>query len=66
MSGMTQDISSGAQTLTITQLAKFVNIKKRTLYNMVNQGRFPVEPLRGVHPRRWSAAEVEAWVRSKS
>ncbi len=64
--GMTEQTSPGVQTLTITQLAKYVNIPKRTLYNMVKQGRFPVEPLRGMHPRRWSAADVEAWVRSES
>lgn len=53
------------QTLTLTKTAEKIGIQKRTFYNMLKDGRFPVEPLPGIHPRRWSVAALEEWLQSK-
>ena len=47
--------------LTLTQLSKFLGIKKRTLYNMLRTKRFPVEPIKGTSPRLWSVGAVTDW-----
>lgn len=52
-------------TLTLTQLSKYMNIEKRTLYNMIKDGRFPVEPIKGTKPRLWNKDDVTAWMVSK-
>lgn len=49
------------KTLTVTQLAHYLNMHKRTLYNMIQDGRFPVDPIKGSHPRRWNIEDVDAW-----
>lgn len=48
-------------TLTLTKVADRVGVKKRTLYNMIADGRFDVQPLPRSKPRRWSTAAVDAW-----
>lgn len=49
------------KTLTLTKLAEHLGIPKRTLYDMIADGRFPVQPILGSHPRRWAVEHVEAW-----
>lgn len=49
------------KTLTLTEVADLIGVKKRTLYNMISDGRFPVEPIKGTHPRRWAIENVESW-----
>lgn len=49
------------KTLTLTQLSEYLGIKKRTLYTMIEDGRFPVSPILGSHPRRWNVEDVDAW-----
>lgn len=58
-SGIIKD--SPVKTLTITQLAQYTNIPKRTLYDMIKDGRFPVEPIKGLQPRRWNVEDVDQW-----
>lgn len=53
------------KTLTLTQVSEYIGIKKRTLYNMIQDGRFPVDPIKGTHPRRWNTEDIDAWVKSK-
>lgn len=53
------------KTLTLTALAAYLSIKKRTLYNMIEDGRFPVDPIRGTQPRLWNTADVDAWRAAK-
>lgn len=48
-------------TVTLTDLAKYLNIPKRTLYDMIEDGRFPVEPIKDIKPRRWNIEEVDQW-----
>jgi len=49
-------------TLTLTELAKYTGRKKRTLYNMIKDGRFPVEPIPGTSPRLWNTKQVDEWL----
>lgn len=50
------------KTLTLTQVAQYIGVKKRTLYNMLNDGRFPVDSIPHTKPRRWSTGAVDSWV----
>lgn len=49
--------------LTLTELADFLGIPKRTLYRMIEDGRFPVQPIKGTDPRRWNVDDVENWLK---
>ena len=49
--------------LTLTELADFLSIPKRTLYRMIEDGRFPVQPIKGTDPRRWNVDDVENWLK---
>lgn len=51
--------------LNLTELSKHVSIPKRTLFNMITDGRFPVKPVEGLRPRRWSVELVDAWMNGK-
>ena len=51
--------------LTLTELAEYLGIPKRTLYRMIQDGRFPVQPVKGTDPRRWNVEEVNLWMREK-
>lgn len=48
-------------TLTLTELADHITIPKRTLYDMIKDKRFPVDPIKGSNPRRWNVEDVDAW-----
>lgn len=50
------------KTLTLTELAKYIGIDRRTLYTMIMDGRFPVAPIKGIDPRRWSVEAVDKWI----
>lgn len=49
------------KTLTLTEVAKFIGVAKKTLYNWILDGRFPVKPIEGSNPRRWNIEDVENW-----
>lgn len=53
------------KTLTLTALAKYIDIEKRTLYRMIKDGRFPVDPIRGTAPRLWNVDDIDAWAGEK-
>jgi len=48
--------------LNITQLAAHTGIPKRTLFDMVKEKRFPVDPIVQTHPRKWSREQVDRWL----
>lgn len=52
------------KTLTLTQMSKYLGIPKRTLFDMIKDGRFDVPPIKGVYPRRWSKDAVDEWVKN--
>lgn len=47
--------------LTLTQLAEYLGIPKRTLHNMIKDGRFPVPPIKNLNPRRWNIEDIDLW-----
>lgn len=51
--------------LTLTELAKYIEKPKRTLYRMIEDGRFPVEPVKGTHPRLWNIEYVNRWMKAQ-
>lgn len=53
------------KTLNLTELSIYIGISRRTLYNMIQDGRFPVQPIKGLEPKRWSVEKVNEWIESK-
>lgn len=53
------------KTLTLTKLAKYLDVDKRTLYRMINDDRFPVKPIKGTNPRLWNSEVVDRWINNK-
>jgi excisionase family DNA binding protein len=53
------------KTLSLQGLSDYVGIKRRTLYNMIKDGRFPVKPIKGTDPRLWNVEDVDAWKKRK-
>ncbi|NUM72770.1 helix-turn-helix domain-containing protein [candidate division KSB1 bacterium] len=51
--------------LNLTDLAQYVGVSKRTIYNMLKDKRFPVRPIPKSNPRKWSAADVDSWMAGK-
>ncbi len=49
------------KSLTLTELAEYIGISRRTLYIMIEDGRFPVAPIKGSNPRRWNIEDVDNW-----
>lgn len=60
-SGGNQNGEIMKKTLSLTELALYLGFNKRTLYKMINDGRFPVAPIKGLSPRRWNVEDVDAW-----
>ena len=58
-------IQNMKRTMNLTELHEYLGIPKRTLYDMIQDGRFPVAPIKGLHPRRWNVEDVDAWRFSK-
>jgi len=53
------------KTMNLTELSSYLGIKRRTLYIMIKDHRFPVEPIKGTNPRRWDVEAVDEWVKAK-
>ncbi len=49
------------QILTLTKLSQYLGIPKRTLYDMLRDGRFSVDPIPKTKPRLWDKVAVDAW-----
>lgn len=47
--------------MNIKEVADSIGVCKRTLYNMIEDGRFPIKPVKGTKPRRWNPEFVNAW-----
>lgn len=58
-------MTQSKKTLTLTGVAEHTGIKKRTLYNMILDKRFPVEPIKGTKPRLWNVEDVDQWMKTK-
>lgn len=53
------------KTLTLTELSVYLGISKRSLYNMIQDGRFDVQAIKGTQPRRWYVEDVKKWLEQK-
>lgn len=51
-----------AKTLQLAAVARYIGVPRRTLYNQLKSGRFPVQPLPGTNPRRWKVEDLDAWL----
>lgn len=49
------------KTLNLTEVAEYLGINRRTLYIMIEDGRFPVQAIKGTDPKRWNLEDVDAW-----
>lgn len=49
------------KTMNLTQVANYLGIPKRTLYDMIDDGRFSVQPIEGFRPRRWNVEDIDEW-----
>jgi excisionase family DNA binding protein len=49
------------KTFTLTQLSEYLGIPKRTVYDMIRDGRFDVEPIKMLTPRRWNKESIDKW-----
>ena len=58
-------MENNGKTLSLTQLSVYLGISKRSLYNMIDDGRFPVPAIRGTSPRRWFVEDVDAWLKQE-
>lgn len=58
-------MKTDSKLLTITKLAEYIGIPKRTLYDMITDGRFDVAPQRGSDPRKWHVDNVDAWMKQQ-
>lgn len=47
--------------LTLTQLAAYLGLSKKTLYRMIADGRFPVPSIPEMFPRRWNIEAIDKW-----
>lgn len=50
------------KTYTLTTAAQYIGVSRKSLYNMLSDGRFPVKPIPGTNPRRWSKDDLDAWL----
>ena len=50
------------KTLNLTEAAKYIGVDRTTLYDMIQDGRFPVPPIKDSNPRRWSVEKIEEWI----
>lgn len=48
--------------MSLTKVAAYIGVPKRSLYRMLNDGRFPVQPIPKTSPRMWATADVDAWI----
>lgn len=54
------------KTLTLTELSEYIHIPKRTLFDMIRDKRFPVEPIIKTNPRLWSTEQIDAWLKGQN
>jgi excisionase family DNA binding protein len=49
------------QTFNLSSAARYLGVSRITLYNMMKDGRFSVDPIPGTKPRRWNKEDLDAW-----
>ncbi|PZP39392.1 MAG: hypothetical protein DI598_20005 [Pseudopedobacter saltans] len=56
-----QQIKKVPMLVNLTKMSEYLKISRRTLYNMISDGRFSVPAVKGTKPRLWNMSEVEEW-----
>ena len=49
------------KTLTLSAVSQYLGIPRRSLYNMLKDGRFSVASIPGSRPRRWNVEDLDEW-----
>jgi predicted DNA-binding transcriptional regulator AlpA len=52
-----------SELLNITQVAQHISVPVVTFRYWLKKGRFPVEPIAGISPKKWRVADVDAWLK---
>jgi len=52
---------AGNRVLKLWQVAETIGVGRRKLYRMIEDGRFPVRPIKGTKPRLWNGDDVKRW-----
>lgn len=47
-----------------TEVAKYLGVSRATLYEMIEDGRFPVKSITGTEPKLYSMEKVREWTNS--
>lgn len=48
--------------MNLAGVARYLGVSRRNLYDQIRDGRFPVEPIPGTKPRRWTVAAIDTWL----
>ena len=51
--------------LSLGAVAQRIGMPKRTAYNQLKRGDFPIPHLPRTKPRKWSVEAVDAWLRGE-
>lgn len=49
------------KTLNLTGVAERLGISRKTMFNRIRNGKFPVPAIPDTYPRRWNVEDVDAW-----
>jgi excisionase family DNA binding protein len=66
MSTNLQSPASGKQLLKVPEVAELLNVKPRTIYEMVAQHRIPYRKPPGTNILRFDLEEIMAWTRGEN
>jgi predicted DNA-binding transcriptional regulator AlpA len=50
------------KTMTLAQIAQYIGVGRKTLYRMLCDGRFAIDPIPETKPRRWATDDINAWI----
>lgn len=51
---------------TIKKISEKSGINRRTLYRMIENGKFPIKPIKGTKPRLWNSVYVDEWIATRN
>lgn len=55
----------GGELLTMADLIAFTGLHRATIYRLIAAGTFPAGKHTGANSRRWTRAEITAWVQAR-
>ena len=60
-----QAIDITKKTLKCKEVAQYIDVPLRTFYRMLDDKRFPVDPIPNTKPRLWNTADIDAWLQGQ-